>query len=716
MNVPSPRRPLWPLPPVHRPVPGRPRAGGRLPAGRAGAALCILGACLVLAPAPARAGGQPVAESLSPLAPLPTAVPWDTHYGSRQHRVREAESKARAGLRWSRAVAGRDRLAAKAMDGYDVRHYHLALDLNTTTRVITATNTIEAVVTGAPLTQLALDFGSQMTATAARVGGAPATFAWDLGVLTVNLDRAYAPGEKVVVAVDYSGNPSSSYFGWSTYGGQPLIWTLSEPYGAPVWWPCKDVNTDKADSVALDVTVPSTLTVVSNGTLAGVDTPVAGRKTYRWRERHPICPYLVSLAIHPYATFNQVYHPAGGGTMPVTHWVVPAELGNATAGFAPTVDMITAFAAAFGEYPFVDEKYGHAQFPWGGGMEHQTCTSLYYGTYAEYIIAHELGHQWFGDLVTCADFSHVWLQEGFATWLEAYWKEVRYGAASYQAEMAAARYLGPGTIIVEDPTDFSAIFDYSLSYQKASWVPHMLRHVVGDAAFFAGLQLYRSRHGYGSATTEQFRAAMEDASGLDLGAFFQQWIYGQYYPRYDWAWTAEPAGAGWRVRLRVEQSQTNTGLFTMPLDVQVGTDSGPLTFTVQNSQAEQWYAFDVPSMPTGVALDPDNWVLCEKRFQATSAVPAAPVAAKLLGAAPNPFNPRTEVRFRLAADGPARLDVHDAAGRLVAVLADGAFAAGDHAAAWDGRDRAGRAAASGTYFARLTAGGRVDTAPLTLVR
>ncbi|MBK8166834.1 MAG: T9SS type A sorting domain-containing protein [bacterium] len=671
-------------------------------------ALMILALATAVAPVGA-------AEPLSPLAPEPGAAPWSGTYHSQQHRAREAESKARAGMRLQKAEASRPAGAAKAMSDYDVRWYGLVLDLNPTTRIVTGTTTVRAQVVNGPLTSLQLDFGSQMTASAARSAGVPASFTWNSGILAINLDRAYGTGEIVDVAIDYAGNPSSSGFGWNTYQGQPLIWTLSEPYGARIWWPCKDTATDKADSVSLDVTVPSNLIVASNGVLTGVSTPVAGKKTYHWRERYPIATYLVSLAIHPYAIINDVYYPQDGGTMPVTHYVLPSQLGAATAGYAVTVDMIEAFADAFGEYPFVAEKYGHAQFPWGGGMEHQTCSSMYYNNYDEYLIAHELGHQWFGDLVTCADFSHIWLNEGFATWLEAYWKEVRYGIASYHAEMAAARYLGAGTIFVENPNDFSAIFDYYLSYLKASWVPHMLRHVLGDEAFFAALKQYRDTHGFGAATTEQFQAVMESASGRDLAAFFQQWIYGEYFPRYDYSWRHEPAGAGWRVRLRIKQSQTNAGLFVMPLDVRIDTAGGPYTFVVQNDAPEQWYALEVPSAPTAVTLDPEDWVLCETRFLGVSDVPDAGLALGL-EAAPNPFNPRTTVRFTLGEEGQVALAVHDAAGRLVAVLAGDRFAAGQHAVTWDGRDREGRAAASGTYFARLRAGDQTRTLALTLVR
>jgi aminopeptidase N len=677
-----------------------------------GLALGAILAVTVAVAAPAGAAGDP----LCPLAPLPAGVPWTGAYATQQHRVREAEGKARAGMRRQKAEAARDKSVAKAMADYDVHYYRLAIDLNTATRILSGTTTIAATVTGSSLTQMTLDFGSQCAVLGARVSGAATTFNWSLGVLTVDLDRTYATGEPVSVEVDYAGNPTSDYFGWSTYGGQLLVWTLSEPYGARVWWPCKDVCTDKADSVDVDVTLPSTMTAVSNGTLASVTVPVTGRKTFHWRERYPIAPYLVSVTAHPFVVVNGTYNTLAGGTMPVTNYVVPSELIGATAGFASTPAMIAAFANVFGEYPFVNEKYGHAQFPWGGGMEHQTCTSIYIGAYDEGIVSHELGHQWFGDLITCADFHHIWLNEGFATWLEAIWKEQHYGFAAYKTEMAGARYMGAGTIFVEDPNNFSEIFNFSLSYQKASWVPHMLRHVLGDPTFFAGLQAYRAQYGYGSATTEQFRAVMEVASGRDLSAFFQQWIYGQYTPRYDYAWKSEPTGAGWRVRVRITQSQVNTGLFTMPLDVMVTTAAGPQTFVVENSQATQWYSFDVAAAPTAVTLDPDDWVLCTKRFQNASEVPTVASSVQLIGAAPNPFNPRTMVRFSLPRAAGVRLDLFDASGRLVRVLADGAYEPGDHAVPWDGQDRQGRDAASGTYYARLRADGDIATVPLTLVR
>jgi aminopeptidase N len=637
-----------------------------------------------------------------------------TEVTARQSRYLESVVKGRVAAGFARAKAMR----SPAQDLYDVHHYDLRLNLNPTTQILAGTVTVTATVTGPTLAVMDLDLKANMTVSGCVAGGVPTTFTRSLDVLSVNLDRAYATGETVVVAVTYAGNPAGESFGWNTYSTQPLIWTLSEPYGARDWWPCKDLTTDKADSVDVWATVPSNLIVASNGRLKS-DVTVGSSRTAHWHEGYPIATYLVSLAIHPYATFSHWYTPlAGGAPMEVKYFVVQNRLTQAQTGYAPTVSMITAFAQGFGEYPFVDEKYGHAHFPWGGGMEHQTLTSLTYNSYSAGLIAHELSHQWWGDFITCANFQHIWLNEGFATWCEAYWRERSEGMAGYHAEMAAAVYLGAGSIFVEDPSDFTAIFNYNLSYLKASWVVHMLRHVLGDTDFFASLTAYRAAYGNGSVTTEQFRDVCEGVSGKDLDAFFQQWIYGQYYPQYQYSWWFAPAGDSTRVNLRVRQTQTLTGLFTLPIDIFVDTSLGTVVRVVQNDQAEQVYTLTVPGVASNVTLDRDNWILKTASGAAVTAVPATPpTAVARLGAnRPNPFNPATVIPYELPRGGRMRLALYDTAGRLVRTLVDGEAAAGAHEARWDGRDEAGRPVGSGAYFARLSFAGESRTRSLLLAR
>jgi len=664
---------------------------------------------LLMGPSLAVAGGE------VPLAPIRERTPWTHSYQVRQSRIHEAHTKARLLAKGFLRDQDKDFNATANMDLYDVHFYDLVLDLNPVSLILTGLVTVKAEVTGTDISTLDLIL-KDMTVTQVSAGGVVVAAARVGEILTVTLDRTYLQGEQVVVEVAYTGNPAGEYFGWNSYGGKPLIWTLSEPYGAREWWPCKDVNTDKADSVNITVTVPDNLIVASNGLLVAETVPSPGKKTYYWQERYPIVTYLVSLAIHPYTVLRDEYHTVLGDTMPLVYYVVPDRVDESVGGYEIVPDMLTAFAAGFGEYPFVNEKYGHAHFPWGGGMEHQTLTSLSYNIYDQGVIAHELAHQWFGDLTTCADFRHIWLNEGFATWSEAYWQELHEGMAAYHLEMADARYLGGGTIFVENPSNSWAIFNYDLTYRKASWIPHMLRHMLGETDFFAAVNQYLDVYAHGSATTEQFQAEFEDVSGLDLTEFFQQWIYGDYYPIYDFSWNWWPSGAGYEVSIRVEQTQPLGGLFSMPLDVVVSMIGGTETFVIDMTEEVQWHSFHVDFPVNTVELDPDNWVL--RRVNDNDRSPAfdVPGAARLVGNVPNPFNPVTEILFTLPADLAVRVSVYDVGGRLVQSLVDEVRPAGDNTVRWDGTDLSGRAVASGTYFTRLTGPGISQVLPMALIR
>ncbi len=526
-----------------------------------------------------------------------------------RHRFQEADTKNRLVARLREAEKDHTR----NQDDYDALYYDLDLDLNPTLRVLSGNVAARVEVLAPAVSTLDLNLRSNMTVSGATSGGLPASYSHVGHIVTIDLDRTYATGEIVNVSLTYSGNPEGGAFGWDSYGGQHMIWTLSEPFGARDWWPCKDLNSDKPDSVDIRVTVPDNLIVASNGELIS-DVDHGTTRTFHWHCGYPIATYLVSLAIHPYTVYSDWYTPLGGGDpMEVRFYVFPDHFDDVQVNYAKTVPMIGMFAQGFGEYPFLEEKYGHAEFVWGGGMEHQTITSL--GGWSEDLISHELAHQWWGDEITCADFGHIWLNEGFATWCEAYWREQTEGFEVYQSYMNAAAYYGPGTIFVEDPLT-EPIFDGNLSYNKGSWVVHMLRHVVGDGDFFAGLALYRSTYGYGSATTEQFRDVMEAVSGLDLDAFFEQWIYGEYFPQYRYTW--EVGGGGSTVELVIEQIQTNTGLFTMPIDVWVETATDTTVHVVQNSDAYTEYSLPVSGDVQAVRLDPDRWILRRVETEVTN--------------------------------------------------------------------------------------------------
>ena len=527
-------------------------------------------------------------------------------------QVRDERDVAPFLAAWKAAGLHRARLVATPatanQQAYDVHYYDLDLTPNPATAVLTGTVRMKASVVSGPLSTVDLDFYANLIVDGATSGGSAATWSRSSNLLTVNLDRAYATGELMDVVVAYHGSPGvSGYFFFETANNRNLISSLSEPFGARSWWPCKDTPEDKADSVDIRVTVPTGMITASNGTrIEATDNGTVA--VTRWRERYPIATYLVSLASYAYTVTTDHYRYTPTDSMPIQFFNFPESVAGVAAVQAKVKDMIAAYAGYFGEYPFVAEKYGHAQFLWGGGMEHQTCTSLGNGAYIEWIVAHELGHQWWGDLVTCRDFHHVWLNEGFATYCEALWAESTGGPAGYHGDINLNKYFGAGTIYVPDLSDENRIFDSNLSYDKGSWVLHMLRRVLGDSTFFAAMRQFYVQHGYSTATTEDFRGVCEAVSGRNLHAFFQQWIYGEYYPHYLSSWTSTPAAGGYDVTLKLDQIQT-WQLFTMPLDVKVTTAAGDQSFVIQDSLASQTFTLHLGAAPLTVAVDPDDWVL-----------------------------------------------------------------------------------------------------------
>lgn len=640
------------------------------------------------------------AAAQTPYAPPPTASPFDPTFVAQQWRLQEATLKGKA----LSADRYRDGGATPGMARYDVTWYDLDLTLTPTTLTLSGVVTMRARVVDVMLREVEFHLADRLFIDAIRLGATTIPFTRSNGVVTATLPRDYLAGEEFALTVVYRGNPEGDSFGWYYIGSDVLIWTLSEPYGARAWWPCKDLNADKADGADIRITVPSQLTAVSNGALISRETS-GGQTTFHWREGYPICTYLISVTAHPYTVFSDWYVSAGGDSLEVRNYVVPAYEQQARAGYAIVPAMIAAFAEGFGEYPFMGEKYGHAHFPWGGGMEHQTCSSMIYGYYAQTFVGHELSHQWWGDMITCRTFHDIWLNEGFATWAEAYWREQHEGIGAYRQEMAASRYTGAGTVYVEDPDDFGGIFDYGLSYLKGGWVVHMLRGVLGDDDFFAGLALYRQRFAYGTADTDDLQAAMEAVSGRDLGPFMQQWIHGEYYPRYTYAMRVTPLGGESLVQVRIEQVQTDSGVFVMPIELAFQGSAGEARRRVENDRRVQNYSFTLPGTVTGMQFDPDEWILREAtQVTPTDAPLPAPLAATL-AAAPNPFNPATTLRLDLPHDATVCLAVFDARGRQVRLLVDGdVLAAGAHDLRWDGRDGAGRPLAAGTYLARGTVG------------
>jgi aminopeptidase N len=507
-----------------------------------------------------------------------------------------------------------------AQSYYDAKYYRLDVNLDDTTEIISGSVYVygEALIDGFNVLELNFFDNPEMYVDSIMANGATASFIWNNNIIRIYLNGTYYSGENFAATVYYHGHPLEGglqSFDWGYHGSpaMPIICTLSEPYFAQSWWPCKDLPRDKADSVDIKVRVRSDICVSSNGLLREV-LGYGSTKTYKWHESYPITTYLVSIAATDYTIFSNWYHPVSKqDSMEVVYSVYPECYDQAVALWPVTPSIIECYANAFGEYPFLEEKYGMSHFTWGGAMEHQTNTSFSSYWYSESVIAHELAHQWWGDYITCHNWHHIWLNEGFASWSEALWAEHLGGASSYHSYMNGMEYTGGGSIFVEDTTDAWNIFD-RIVYDKGAWVLHMLRGVVGDEDFFQILRNYYSdpRYAYGAAETEDFQEICETTTGMDLDYFFQEWIYGEYYPKYEYSYTWEPSGLFFSmVYVHLEQTQTTDPThFTMPVEINVSTYSMDTTVVLFNDPRHK--DFGVRLLGTSgfdVDVDPDRWIL-----------------------------------------------------------------------------------------------------------
>lgn len=639
----------------------------------------------------------------------------------------------RKSLMMNELARKKDFFTKMAMPGdvrYDVTYYQLAIAITATPNpnYVRGTVVMKAFALQDSLSVINMDLKNNMIVDSVRVGGVSCAFTRYSLNFDITLDHTYNNGDLLTVEVFYRGVPGSSGLGsftFSTHGSKPWVYTLSEPYGAKDWWPCKDHPSDKADSMDIYITCDSTLKAGSNGVLVSTVNNGNGTKTFHWKERYPITTYLVAVTLSNFVEFTHWFHYTATDSMPILNYVFSEHLANAQTQLARVPTMLSIFSNLFGLYPFVDEKYGHVEFGWGGAMEHQTMTSTI--TFSEYIIAHELGHQWFGDMITCANWHNIWMNEGFATYSEALYGEARYGKPTYwsimNGNMSSAKN-AVGSIFVQDTTDVNGLFDGALVYDKGSVVLHMLRHVLGDSVFFDAMYAYANdpRYQHGAATTEDFQGVCEAVSGQDLDYFFTEWIYGEKYPRYQYWWSKQ-AGAtgGYDVTLGVTQTtQTNNPVFyTMPIDYKLKATGWDTTITVFNDQQTQTFTYNVSHQPTTVLSDSSSWIL------RTAQQIAPPVGIEdgvragrfaLNQNHPNPFNPTTTITYQIPGAHRVSLVIYNALGQKVRVLVSDQEQQGDQTVVWDGRDDLGRELAGGVYVYRLTAGSFTESRKAVLLK
>ena len=434
--------------------------------------------------------------------------------------------------------------------------------------------------------------------------------------LTITLPQTQGVNVLDSLTVEYEGPPGSSGFDSfvrSTHSGMPIIWTLSEPYGAKDWWPCKQDLIDKIDSIDVYITYPATISgqeykAASNGLLQS-ETVTGSMKTSHWKHKYPIPAYLIAIAVTNYSVYNDYAYEGTDNEFPITNYVFPEDLSDAQSSTPITADYIEFYGDLFGMYPYNEEKYGHAEFGWGGGMEHTTMTFM--GGFSNGLIAHELAHQWFGDKITCGSWEDIWLNEGFATYLTGLTVEHFQSETSFkswrQYKVNNITSMPGGSVFCTDTTDVYRIFHGRLSYDKGSMLLHMLRYKLGDEDFFQGLNNYINdpELAYSYAITDDLKQHLEDQSGMDLDEFFADWFMGEGYPMYHLTWNQD--GEDLYIKVNQNQSSSTVSFFEMPLPVKlIGMDGEIQMLRLENTYDGQIFHETVDFTVEGVIFDPNT--------------------------------------------------------------------------------------------------------------
>lgn len=461
-----------------------------------------------------------------------------------------------------------------ASSTYDVKHYRCNWNIDPALAYISGSVTM-SFVSMVPLDSIEMDLAITLVMDSVYHNSSKIN-AWQKtgDVLVLKFAGALAPGVLDSVTVYYHGFPQSTGFGsyMTTVQGNnvPVAWTLSEPYGAKDWWPCKQTLEDKADSVDIFITAPASNKAASNGVLQQVST-MGTNKVFHWKHRYPIATYLVCAAVTDYSEFTDSVN-LKNGKLPVLYYTYPQDSVNARQTEAQLLTLLAYYDSLFIAYPFMNEKYGHAQFSWGGGMEHQTMTFL--GGYYVDLIAHELAHQWFGNHVTCSSWRDIWLNEGFAVYLTGMGMGRLYGAGAFRTwqeqQIGYITSQPGGSVYVDDTTDVSRIFNGRLSYAKGGYLLHMLRWKLGDSAFFTAIRNYENDPvaNYAFGSTGLLQQHLEAASGQDLDNFFTQWFFGQGYPSYLTIWNQD-AGDQLKIILNQTTSHDTVSFFEMPVPLRI---------------------------------------------------------------------------------------------------------------------------------------------------
>jgi len=502
---------------------------------------------------------------------------------------------------------------------FDINYIQLSVDARPGTDTIAGMVKTHFIVTKNILDTLRFDFTSSpfMKIDEVRINNVLQTnFMRSNDQLIIPLTISLSQNQNVISEISYHGNPGkigvtgSYYYSDISRRGVKAFWTMSEPYGAKYWWPCKMDLYDKADSIDISITHPQEFYAAAPGVLQVRNNIGNGLVTTHWKHRYPIVNYLIAIAVADYKVANSTLSYRGKN-LAMTDYIYKTDtlwIPTTKSHLEPTFAL---FDSLFGSYPFAKEKYGHAQFTRGGGMEHQTMSFMQ--DLNQPLVAHELAHQWFGNKVTCGSWQDLWLNEGFATYLTALTYEAGIGNRdwmwwkNYSTNIIT---LEPdGSVWATDTLNFNLLFSSRLTYNKGAYLLHMLRHKLGDDAFFTGVRNYLNDPSlaYGFARTKDLKQHLEATSKQDITEFLADWLYGEGYPNYELTWKMR----GNSILLKLEQTQSHSSVSFYEMDVPIAVykNGKRQDIMFRNTWSGELLSRNIGYMPDSVKVDQDLDIL-----------------------------------------------------------------------------------------------------------
>ena len=396
-----------------------------------------------------------------------------------------------------------------------------------------------------------------------------------------------------------------------------ISWTLSEPFYSKDWWPCKQDLQDKADSIWVFISTSDKNKVGSNGILTN-SIPLENNKIrYEWKSRYPIAYYLISISIAEYMEYNFYSSANNEGVWMQNYLYADSSIYKSQKALIDCTQLeMNLLREKYGEYPFIDEKYGHCITPISGGMEHQTMTTQ--NSFNWHLSIHEMGHSWFGNHVTCAQWNDIWINEGFATYTQFIGLENMLNSESAQAFMAAMQSVvmrkPDGSVYVPDEfiADRDRIFSGRLSYYKGATIIHMIRYLLADdELFFQVLQEFQNRYAFSTASGEDFKTVLEELSGKDFDAFFNLWYYEEGFPIYHFEWN-QNTDKTLDIKSFQKSSTSKSSLFDMYFDLMIYFKDGSDTLIqIHQQETEHIISLHLHKTVYDIVPNPYNWNLME---------------------------------------------------------------------------------------------------------